>query len=271
MALFTAQFRSEVLQMNVSANVIVPQPAVGQSAFERKLPVLWLLHGLSDDHTIWLRRTSIERYVEERNLAVVMPAVDRSFYTDMVRGNRYWTYVSEELPTLMRAWFPLSPRREDNFVAGLSMGGYGAFKLALSHPARYAAAASLSGALRRYEEDLTAPEQDPAWMAMLDNIFGDLHHFAGSVNDVYALASKVARQRMVQPALYACCGTEDFLIEDNRRFKAHAEQIALPLTYEEGPGEHEWGFWDRYIQRVLDWLPLAPHGAAAPVEQPAAG
>lgn len=256
MALFTAQFRSEALQLGVSVNVILPQPAADQAGFERKLPVLWLLHGLSDDHTVWLRRTSIERYVEGRNLAVVMPAVDRSFYTDMAHGNRYWTYISEELPILMRGWFPLSARREDNFVAGLSMGGYGAFKLALSHPARFAAAASLSGALRRFDEDLTAPDADLDWLALLKNIFGDLTKFADGPNDVYALAHKAARQRMVRPALYACCGTEDFLLEDNRRFRAHAEQFGLPLTYEEGPGEHEWGFWDRNIQRVLDWLPL---------------
>ena len=255
MPLFTAQFRSEVLQLCVSAQVILPQPPVGQPAFERKLPVLWLLHGMSDDHTIWLRRTSIERYVEGRNLAVVMPAVDRSYYTDMAHGNRYWTYISEELPGLMRAWFPLSPRREDNFVAGLSMGGYGAFKLALTHPARFAAAASLSGALVRFSG--SPPADAPAdRLAELTNIFGDLKEFAGGPNDVYALAAKVARQRMVQPALYACCGTEDFLIEDNRRFRAHAEQVHLPLIYEEAPGEHEWGFWDHSIQRVLDWLPL---------------
>lgn len=255
MPLFTVQFRSEVLQLCVSAHVILPQPPVDQQAFERKLPVLWLLHGMSDDHTIWLRRTSIERYVEGRNLAVVMPAVDRSYYTDMAHGNRYWTYISEELPALMRAWFPLSPRREDNFVAGLSMGGYGAFKLALTHPARFAAAASLSGALLRFSGNPPA-DAPAAWLAELHNIFGDLKEFAGSPNDVYALATKVARQRMVRPAFYACCGTEDFLIEDNRRFRAHAEQVGLPLTYEEAPGDHEWGFWDRYIQRVLDWLPL---------------
>jgi S-formylglutathione hydrolase FrmB len=94
-------------------------------------------------------------------------------------------------------------------------------------------------------------------VAELTNIFGDLAQFQGSANDIYHLASKVARQRMVQPALYACCGTQDFLLEDNRRFRAHAAQIGLPLTYEEGPGEHEWGFWDHYIQRVLAWLPLA--------------
>ena len=130
------------------------------------------------------------------------------------------------------------------------------FKLALAHPARFAAAASLSGALQRFSGN-PPPDAPAAWLAELNNIFGDLTKFRDSANDIYHLAVKVARQRRVQPALYACCGTEDFLIEDNRRFREHAAQIGLPLTYEEAPGEHEWGFWDHYIQRVLEWLPIA--------------
>jgi S-formylglutathione hydrolase FrmB len=255
MALFHVNFFSDVLGLSVTMDVILPQPAPGTRRGGQKLPVLWLLHGLSDDHTIWQRRTSIERYVEPLNLAVVMPAVDRSFYSDMAHGNRYWTYISEELPTLARSFFPLSARREDNFVAGLSMGGYGAFKLALRYPTRYAAAASLSGALRNFAEDAAASE-DPAWVAELGRVFGDLSKFEGSSNDIYALATRTARLRTIPPRLYQCCGTEDFLYADNLRFKAHAEALGLPLTYEEGPGDHVWAYWDTMIQRVLTWLPL---------------
>ncbi len=253
MALFHCNFFSNVLGLSVSMDVILPQPAPGARRGSQKLPVLWLLHGLSDDHTIWQRRTSIERYVESMNLAVVMPAVDRSFYTDMAQGNRYWSYISEELPALARSFFPLSARREDNFVAGLSMGGYGAFKLALSHPSRFAAAASLSGALHNFAEDAAASE-DPAWAAELERIFGDLSHFTGGVNDVYALAARAAKTKA--PLLFQCCGTEDFLYQGNLRFKAHAESLGLSLTYEEGPGDHVWSYWDVMIQRVLAWLPL---------------
>lgn len=96
---------------------------------------------------MWMRRTNIERYAAARNLAVVMPAVGRSFYQDMAAGPRYWTFLSEELPAIMRGFFPLSEKRADNFAAGLSMGGYGAMRLALAHPERFAAAASFSGAL----------------------------------------------------------------------------------------------------------------------------
>ena len=155
MSLIHWDFRSEVLDLSTSTCVILPDPPIWKGGIPRsrgeyRLPTLYLLHGLSDDHTTWLRRTSIERYVAPMDLAVVMPAAHRSFYTDMaggVKGHRYWTFISEELPALARWFFPLSDASEDNFVAGLSMGGYGAYKLALSHPSKYAAAASLSGAL----------------------------------------------------------------------------------------------------------------------------
>jgi S-formylglutathione hydrolase FrmB len=248
MALIQCDFYSETLQLHTSMNVILPQPA------PKRYPVLYLLHGLSDDHTIWLRRTSIERYVDPLGLAVVMPAVHRSFYADMARGNRYWTFVSRELPALVRGFFPISRRREETFVAGLSMGGYGAFKLALSFPQRFAAAASLSGAL---DQAGPAPEHvDPAMQAEMENIYGDLGKLAGSANDAMHLAAQVARSAGPKPHLYQCCGTEDFLYDQNLRFRDHALALGLDLTYEEGPGEHEWGYWDQMIQRVLAWLPL---------------
>src|SRR5438874_3796642 len=132
MALFQCSFFSDVLALSVSAHVLIPQQTsrqVGLSSAVKpggKFAVLYLLHGLSDDHTIWMRRTSIERYAAVKNLAVVMPAAARSFYQDMASGPRYWTYLSEELPALMQSFFPISNARERTFAAGLSMGGYGA-------------------------------------------------------------------------------------------------------------------------------------------------
>jgi putative tributyrin esterase len=247
MALIQCDFFSETLQLNTSMNVILPQPA------RARFPVLYLLHGLSDDHTIWLRRTSIERYVDPLGLAVVMPAVQRSFYTDMAHGGRYWTFVSQELPALVQGFFPISRAREDTFVAGLSMGGYGAFKLALSLPQRFAAAASLSGAL---DQAGGLPETDPVWRAEMETIYGDLDKVVGGPNDVMHLARRLAKSSRPRPRLYQCCGTEDFLYDQNLRFRDQALALGLDLLYEEGPGEHEWGYWDRMIQRVLAWLPL---------------
>jgi putative tributyrin esterase len=247
-------FFSETLGLSTSMMVILPQSTQGQIGMKGtegsgKYPTLYLLHGLSDDHSIWLRRTSIERYVAPLGLAVVMPAVHRSFYTDMKIGNNYWTFVSEELPRVAQSFFSLSARREDNFAAGLSMGGYGAFKLGLRCPDRFAAAASLSGALDATALDfMNRPE--------LAQIFGSADEVRGSAEDLFFLAEQAVRSGAPVPKLYQCCGTEDFLHSANQRFLDHARKLNMDLTYEEEPGGHDWGYWDRKIQNVLDWLPL---------------
>jgi putative tributyrin esterase len=250
MALLHCNFGSRVLRLAASLDVILPEEACRASG---RLPVLYLLHGLSDDHTIWQRRTSIERYAEARGIAVVMPAVDRSFYTDMAAGPDYWTYVSEEVPALAETLFPVSSEPSCRFVAGLSMGGYGALKLALRCGApRFAAAASLSGAVDVAALARAATGRDAAeyrWR------FGDPGEVAGSANDLFHLAAEAAKRPGTAPALFVCCGTEDGLYRDNVRFRDHLRALGLELTWEEGPGAHEWGYWDRQIQRVLAWLP----------------
>jgi S-formylglutathione hydrolase FrmB len=221
-------------------------------AGDKKHPVLYLLHGMSDDHTIWLRRTSIERYVSDLGIAVVMPAVARSYYTDMHTGLKYWTFVSEELPRLAESFFPISDKREDTFAAGLSMGGYGAFKLALARPEKFAAAASLSGALDPMELSKHMPDR----IAEHYSIFGDKPVY-GTANDLFHLSHELANSSAAKPKLFQCCGTEDFLYQDNLKFKNHLNAHNFDLTYEEGPGTHEWGYWDTNIQRILRWLPLS--------------
>jgi S-formylglutathione hydrolase FrmB len=218
-----------------------------------KYPTLYLLHGLSDDHTIWQRRTSIERYVSDLGIAVVMPNAGRSFYTDMKHGYKYFTYISEELPEIVQQFFPISNRREDTFVAGLSMGGYGAFKLALSCPEKFAAAASLSGAVDMASRVKSKQIQDTE---ELQNIFGDINAIKNSKNDLFHLAKEVSNSNDPKPKLYQCCGTEDFLYEDNINFKKFIESNNFDYTYEEGPGTHEWSYWDAQIQNVLKWLPI---------------
>ena len=256
MPLIHCNFFSQALGLSTSMDVILPlHPwSPGASARDGKHPTLFLLHGLSDDHTIWQRRTSIERYVEDLDLAVVMPAVERSFYTDMRTGLPYWTFISEELPCVARSLFPLSDAREDNFVAGLSMGGYGAFKLALSHPERFAAAASFSGLM-----DITLPFKDSERLAEVSAVFGSLEETRGGPNDLFWLARKLARSKHA-PGLrmYQWCGQQDFLYKSNVKFRKHAERLGLDLTYAEGPGDHSWRYWDEQIQVFLNMIQPAP-------------
>ena len=262
MAFLDVHCFSDALGLSVSFYVLLPQKAarqIGVADGEQRAqyPTLYLLHGLSDDHTIWLRRTSIERYAAAKNLAVVMPAVGRSFYQDMANGAKYWTFVSEELPALCQQWFPLSPKREDNFVAGLSMGGYGALRLGLARPDKFAAAASLSGA-RDLARRLREAGKDGSRMSKAEwtGIFGPELKGVGTDADLFFLAQRVAASPDPKPGLFLCCGTDDELLADNRAFRQHLDAVHLEHHYEEGPGQHEWGYWDAQIQRVLDWLPL---------------
>lgn len=216
-----------------------------------KHPVLWLLHGGSDDDSIWLRRTSIERYVSELGLAVVMPQVHLSFYTDMAYGGQYGTFLMEELPRVARSFFPLSNAREDNFVAGLSMGGYGAFKWALSRPDQLAAAAGLSTAnfsTAKFAGMLQRPQ-------FLKLVYGDAPQ-EGTDNDLYHLIERCNKAPGLKPRFYQNCGTEDFLYEHNIELKQAFERSSLDYRYVEEPGTHDWAFWDKTIQDVLAWLPL---------------
>lgn len=214
MILNEVRFFSETLGLMSTMYVLMLQRTMADAQRKRrpKCRTLYLLHGHSDDHTAWQRWTSIERYVEGSNLAVVMLAVHLSFYNDMAHGGKYWQFISEEVPILVRDMFSLSSRREDNFAAGLSMGGYGALKLALTCPDRYAAAASLSGATD-IQEVVSVNQNDPlnkAWLEEMRTVFGDLSKGSGSKHDLFALAKKVSKGS-IKSWLYQCCGTEDDL------------------------------------------------------------
>ena len=252
MAHLRCDFFSDALALSTSMTVLLPQRTVAQigmtgAGTDGPTPVLYLLHGLSDDHTTWLRRTSIERYVAELGWAVVMPQVHRSFYADEACGGRFWTFVSEELPALVGSFFRVSTAREDTFVAGLSMGGYGAVKLALRQPGRFAAAASLSGVL-----DLAAlvgaggrREEDPA---MFQRILGPDRSLPPE-DDLLQLVAQA--DPAATPALYACCGTEDELLGGNHAFDRACTEAGVELTTAWSPGEHDWAYWDSTIRDVL--------------------
>ena len=253
MAHLRCEFFAESLTLSTSMTVILPERATGQIGMGGALsdtppPVLYLLHGLSDDDTIWLRRTSIERYVSSLGLAVVMPQVHRSFYTDEAYGEKFWTFVSEELPAVVQSFFRVSAEPADTYVAGLSMGGYGAFKLALRHPDRYAAAASLSGALAF---SAASDSEEVVRSAIMTRIFGE-QRAAGTDDDLFHLLETADPATL--PPLFLTCGTDDFLVEENHRFVDACATRGVDLLSSFAPGEHEWGYWDTHIQQVLAWI-----------------
>ena len=243
MALLHCELSSETLRMATAVDVILPDKGTLSEA-----RTVYLLHGLTDDQTGWTRYTAVERYARERGIAVVLPAVQRSFYTDMAYGPPYFTYVSEELPALCRRMFGLSAEREKNYVFGLSMGGYGAMKCALTYPDRYAGAASFSGVcdLRRTVErrSLSLGENEIA------AIFGE-EIAVPPKDDLFLLAE---RRNGDAPGLYLSCGEQDGLFDANRRFAEHLTALGIAHRFDAAPGVHSWDFWDMSLQKCLAYF-----------------
>ena len=246
MAFLQVSYFSQVLDVTASVNVLLPEKAADPAHPPK---VLYLLHGYSNDHTAWMRKSSIERYAEPFNLAVIMPAVNHSFYCNEAYGERYWDFVSDELPRTMQRMFRLSDRPEDTFVAGLSMGGYGAMRLALTYPERFRAAGSFSGAVL-----IDAFAGKAAYDAVAMRLFGENRNRTDTEVDLRWLLRQNAAAPH-KPRLYVSCGTEDFLFDMHRAFVPLAEQAGWDVTHREEPGaSHAWEFWDAEIRRFLAFI-----------------
>lgn len=255
MALVHLDFHSDTLKMAVNADIILPQKSVSQIGMEGKRAenyrTLYLLHGLSDDHTIWQRRTSVERYAARYGVAVVMPSGGRSFYTDMCHGGAYYTYIAKELPAICRSFFAgMSASPADQYIAGLSMGGYGAWKIGMRE-GTFAGIASFSGALDVYELSFRRSLDDRRWW---EDIFGDIESIPGSQEDVYALTEQMIASGRTIPKLYLSCGTEDRLLPASRRMRDLLAERNVPCEYREAPGNHNWEFWDVELERAMDYF-----------------
>lgn len=253
MACTEFHYYSRVLDIDVTVSVILPEVKTMLEQDGKPLPTLYLLHGLSDDHTHWIRQTRLEFYARRYRLAIVMPCVNRSFYTDMKHGAKYFTFVSEELPKVMELYFHLSHEREERFAAGLSMGGYGAMKLGLLCPEKYAAVASLSGAVEMEADFFRhSVQKDDAFLRELTDIFGPFEEFMQSDNCLTRVAERLDPAKA--PRMYMACGTADFLFDSNEDFvRRFGEKFSIRYDTEEGAA-HTWDFWDRQIEKVLAWL-----------------
>lgn len=260
MAFLQVSAYSNVLEMEVNVNVILPQTTVKKIGTQTEglvadVPVLYLLHGMGGNHSVWERRSSIERYVAQYQLAVVMPSGDLGFYTDTTYDMPYWTYLSEELPQIIHELFPqLTTKREKTFAAGLSMGGYGALKLGLKKPENFAAVASLSGALQIGEEVESLLQLRKA--AFWEGIFGPLEQIKGSANDPDFLLEALVASGKPQPRFFLACGEQDFLYSASEGMAEKMAAKGVDVTFEHGMGVHDWQFWDQWIQRALTWFAI---------------
>ena len=247
MAHLVVDYYADALGVQTRMHVLLPQRLAAGKA-----KTLYLLHGMSDDEGTWMRRTSIERYAEEKGLAVVMPDGGLGWYTDMYRGLAWFKFISGELPTLCRRFFPiLSDKREDTYIGGNSMGGYGALKCALRAPRTFSKVISLSGALDAV--DTAINNTVPATRRYWEDVFGPAEDVSGSENDLFAAATALTDPAL-RPRIYMWCGTEDFLYAQNIRMRDHLRALGYDLMYEESPGDHQWRHWDKKIADALDWL-----------------
>lgn len=243
MAHLRCDFRSDALEMNTSMTVVLPEK---QDLSQVK--VVYLLHGLEDNCTGWARYTSVERYAREKGAALVIPEVQRSFYTDMDLGIPYFTFVHDELPEICRSFFGFSPRREKNYIMGLSMGGYGTLKCVLQTPERYAGAAAFS-AVADIEE--FAAGQTPSEKKQLQAIFGQSLKIPVDCN-LMTLAEKADAAQL--PRLYIACGEQDALYPANMRLADKLEALGADIRFEHWEGIHNWVFWDAAVRKALENL-----------------
>lgn len=263
MALLQVNFIAESLMRSVTMQVIlpvdrIPMPGAGKPE-TKPFKTLYLLHGIFGNYTDWVSGTNIQRWAEERNLAVVMPSGDNSFYLDHRSGvDNYGRFVGEELVEVTRRMFRLSDRREDTFIGGLSMGGYGAIRNGLKYYRNFSRIVALSAALTY--QNLTDQPYDERFILTsrryAESCFGDLNAVAGSDMDLQALLKTLKSQKAEIPALYMACGLEDRLLAANEAYAEFLREQGAQVAFETGAGGHDWDFWHRYVKRALEWLPL---------------
>lgn len=254
MALVNLNYYSMALKTPVDVNVLLPEikkadEGVGLPPVE-EYKTVWLFHGMSGDQNSWIRRTDVDLYCTRHGVAFVMPGIGDHWYTNTPSGMRYFDFVAEELPDVCRRYFRgMSAKREMNFVAGCSMGGYGALRCALTHPESYAGCGVFSGALdicrkgRSVNMDL--------WRNLFDYNMVSADELEGTEHDLFHLAKKRTEEGVDLPALYFRCGTEDGLIHVNRLYHDHLNSLGIDHQYEEAPGAHQWAFFGPSLEKAL--------------------
>ena len=255
MALLHINYRSKILGQDQEMTVVLPEREDLPDTDLTDIPVLYLLHGMGGNELTWIRNTRLVRLIRHTKLAVVMPTTGLGWYTNTTYGMDYFDALSKELPEKVQGFFPqLATTRDKQFVAGLSMGGYGAWKFALGTNT-FSYAASLSGALDLNQLDFNLIK-DEKQLAYWHGVFGDFDKFSSSKNDLLYLARKKVASSEELPRLYAWIGTDDDLYSTNQSAKDEVERLGYNLSYNEARGRHEWYYWDQKLEDVLKWLPI---------------
>lgn len=258
MAQFECNYYSKVLARNVSFFVAIPEERSdgGRRGPGEKFPTLFVLHGGLEDYKAFPSKSSVVRYAGDRGLAVVAFSHENSYLTDLRVGQQYWTWITQDFIPYVRSIFPLSERREDNYVAGASMGGYCAAKLALRRADLFSGLAILSGAVDSGDELKGVPNSMNFRNPFFIDAFGSSEQYRGSENDVVALLRQFEGHAEQLPRIYHCCGTEDLLYQDNVLYRDLARSVGADVTWEEKPAGHTWDFWDSCLPHALDTLIL---------------
>lgn len=270
MALVTFNFESKYIGFNQGVSVILPDKPWDLTPREfyesgKKYKVLWLLHGTGGDHTDWIRKSNIEIYAAEKQLIVVMPSGFNADYTNWpgyANGLNMGDFLTEELMPMIHNWLPASDKPEDNFIAGLSMGGRGVMKYLLDHPEKFAAGAVLSAAPRDLSKAKTEDDLFKDFMAgtlRAKNQFanaGGFEGFLASGENAWDRITKMHKAGTLPKMLFAC-GKKDFLYKNYMKFKKYCLAEQIPVEFFELPKlSHEWRFWDASIQKALEFFGL---------------
>lgn len=262
MAICTVQYLSDALRRLVQFRAVLPNDLSADMVednphFHRPMKTLLLLHGYSGCATDWLYNTHISELAGRYNLAVIMPDGGNSFYLDGPEtGRRYAFFVGQELPDYAARLFGLSTRRQDCGIGGFSMGGYGALHTALAYPGRFGRVVSFSAALiQRQVASMTVETRDPiANYAYYRHVFGEPSDLLESTNNPEQLVRQLVNAGVKLPDIFFCVGTQDFLYDNNRQFKAFLEEQGVPFRYEEGPGVHDFAFVRSRLESALEFL-----------------
>lgn len=264
MALVNMNFFSYYLGMDTPLTVLLPEKRGSKPQLhqDKKYPVLYLLHGHADDNTAWIRKSNIELLIRDFDVIVVMPTTHRGFYTNSQYGYKYFDYMTKELPIVISNMFPASAKREDTYVAGYSMGGYGALKLAMTCPEIYGHSASMSGATDNYflaekARDMFSVED---FAENIHNVFGGADDYYGSENDIKYLIDELQKKdKSLIPQMYMCCGTKDPLWQPYAQLKEYIQnETKLEVKFDEEEEGHNWTFWNKELSRILQYFGLIP-------------